>query len=227
MDGSEQRSDDVPYGTSPIEQLMRGYIASEEWNTICRNMGWFALSNNNSRLFPNINPNVSIGQHSASGEGDTGKGMEGDAPPACDCTYPLGSHAYNCNYAVWVQRQSRHESGAKLGTAERDERKGAEKVVTRMLHWRGKFYRVAQCPSCMKEKPLLNKVECGKRNLPPPAPSQTPAGTITWNTASYTVLRYEGICSQCTFKVIEELDLAASELRAACAGGSYTEKELK
>jgi hypothetical protein len=84
--------------------------------------------------------------------------------------------------------------------------------VKRELVWKGKHFKVGMCSSCGKEKSLLPPTRCGNSEK----------GQTKWS-----MLVIGGCCSQCIYRLIGDLETAVSELRAACTGGTYTEKELK
>jgi hypothetical protein len=82
-----------------------------------------------------------------------------------------------------------------------------EKRVRRELVWRGKHYPEGECGDCHKVGPLM--VDTVKSPVNENA-------TIKWHS-----------CFRCIQIMADTFDKVAGELRAACAGGTYTEKELK
>lgn len=78
------------------------------------------------------------------------------------------------------------------------------KRVVQMLAWRGKFFPIGTCADCSKE----NVVLCRSIDVSP----------------TYTA---EDRCYKCLYRLVDAVEKVASELRAACVGGTYTEKELK
>lgn len=101
-------------------------------------------------------------------------------------------------------------------------------AVRRWLVWRGKRWQEGVCNFCKRTRPLMPNTYCGKRSLSEKELAQSNSiSPIVTHPATYTILQFGGYCSQCTYRVIEDLERAVSELRSACAGGTWTEPEAK
>lgn len=74
----------------------------------------------------------------------------------------------------------------------------------RVLRWKRMEWKEGVCAYCVQKKPLVG-------------------ANVVWMTK---VKGDWGVCAQCTYKWIDRLEKAASELRAASMGGMWEEERM-
>lgn len=86
-------------------------------------------------------------------------------------------------------------------------------VKKRVLRWRGKSYDSFPCMYCGKESLHLKHLD---------------VGPVKRNGNNIVAIRFTSTpCSKCLYRMMDDLEKAASELRAAQLGGVWSEEEMR
>lgn len=86
----------------------------------------------------------------------------------------------------------------------------------RTVKWQGKEFKVKPCEWCEGERPLCNAVRPIKKTVP----GIQGGGQVS-------LLQLNGLCAICLEGLAQGIAAAASELRRAKAGGTFTEEKLE
>jgi len=179
---------------------------------------WFTLpiGDDNSRLIPT--QHIQSNPVGTSGQGGDGKALGRDGAHVIGCPAGYGHNGRcTCHLAETFLGSNGSQDWKKLVSMDPIEPKRPEKPkelkVVRELVWRGKRYNVGVCVYCKKESIFLKDVkllhvEKGTHYLAAVVFQTTP-------------------CYRCVQRMADQCEKLAAEMRAACVGGTYTEKELK
>lgn len=202
-------------------------------------------SNNNSRLVPGQLPPGTYQRTPISSQSTAGAGVASNGHSAA-CNYWSG---YICSCGF--QPQSRSQARPELGSSEQQQQEGLVRKIEGhdcvSINGPGSHLKCKHCPFLMSAgwEPLSDK----KYDVCKPQAGLAKRRTLRWKHKEWAegTCRYcnqkralIGIyvnriydmpsnwacCTKCAFKLIEDLEKVASELRAAQAGGEWSEERM-
>lgn len=196
------RSDDVPYSATAIGKAIKWTYFDDQ------------ISNNNSRLLPDQLPGDPQRVTASECLGTTGAGVASNGHAAyCDTwLHTIPKLGCTCGF----QSQSRPQARSELGAADPLEPKWAPfppvkkgLVKRRTLRWKRQEWKEGTCTCCGKVTALCNPIK---------VMSATPDVVLYGNNGN--------MCSKCLLKSVDAIERVASELRAAQAGGEWSEERM-